>query len=136
MMKHTQPVYSPLSGTTRVSRYQKKHSPSHHPDHHPTFISFFYLLRSIASCVLRNLFAQPLSMSSLFYLLVWSPPPHIPYISLPTQSVSSFRNTCPYQRQSTERKTTQHRTAVTFIFSLIVQTIIIAQMLSAGREGL
>jgi len=29
---------------------------------------------------LANLFAQPLSMSSSFYLLVWSPPPHIPYI--------------------------------------------------------
>ena len=25
------------------------------------------------------------SMSSLFYLLVWSPPPHIPYISSPNQ---------------------------------------------------
>ena len=23
-----------MSGTTRVSRYQKKHSPTHHPDHH------------------------------------------------------------------------------------------------------
>ena len=30
-----QPFYGPLSGTTRVSRYQKKHSPTHHPDHHP-----------------------------------------------------------------------------------------------------
>ena len=28
-------------------------------------------------------FAQPLSMSSLVYLLVWSPPPHIPYMSSP-----------------------------------------------------
>jgi len=26
-----QPFYCPLSGTTRVSRYQKKHSPTHHP---------------------------------------------------------------------------------------------------------
>jgi len=26
---HTQPFYGPLSGTTRVSRYQKKHSPTH-----------------------------------------------------------------------------------------------------------
>jgi len=41
--------YSPLSGTTRVSRYQKKHSPTQHPDHHPIFISFFHLPRSIAS---------------------------------------------------------------------------------------
>jgi len=35
--------------------------------------------------VLGNLFAQPLSMSSLVYLLVWSPPSHIPYISSPNQ---------------------------------------------------
>jgi len=26
-----QPFYGPLSGTTRVSLYQKKHSPTHHP---------------------------------------------------------------------------------------------------------
>jgi len=32
-----------------------------------------------------NLFAQPLSTSSLVYLLVWSTPPHIPYISSPNQ---------------------------------------------------
>ena len=35
--------------------------------------------------VLGNLSAQPLSMSSLAYLLVWSPPPHIPCISSPNQ---------------------------------------------------
>jgi len=35
--------------------------------------------------MLGNLFAQPLSMSSLVYLLVWSPPPHISYISSPNQ---------------------------------------------------
>jgi len=34
---------------------------------------------------LAIVFAQPLSMSSLAYLLVWSPPPHIPYISSPSQ---------------------------------------------------
>jgi len=38
--------YGPLSATTWVSRYQKKHSPTHHPDHHPIFISSFHLLRS------------------------------------------------------------------------------------------
>jgi len=43
-----QPFYGPLSGTTRVSWYQKKHSPIHHPDH-SIFISFFHLPRSIAS---------------------------------------------------------------------------------------
>ena len=35
--------------------------------------------------MLGNLFAQPLPMSSLVYLLVWSPPPHIAYISSPNQ---------------------------------------------------
>ena len=49
MSQQQQSFYGPLSGTTRVSRYQKKHSPTHHPDHHPIFISFFPLLRSIAS---------------------------------------------------------------------------------------
>jgi len=49
---HTQPFYGPLSGTTRVSRYQKKHSPTHHR-HHPIFISFFHLPRSIASSLFK-----------------------------------------------------------------------------------
>jgi len=35
--------------------------------------------------MLGNLFAQLLSMSSLVYLLVWSPPPHVPYISSPNR---------------------------------------------------
>jgi len=48
-----QPFYGPLSGTTRVSRYQKKHSPTHHPDHHPIFISFCHLPRSIASSLFK-----------------------------------------------------------------------------------
>jgi len=60
---------------------------THHPDPHPIFIIFFHLLRSIASSVFKlrawQSFAQPLSMSSLVYLLVWSPSPHIPYISSP-----------------------------------------------------
>jgi len=38
-----------------------------------------------SNCVLGNLFAQPLPTSPLVYLLVWNPPPHIPYISLPNQ---------------------------------------------------
>ena len=33
--------------------------------------------------VLGNPFAQPLSTSSFAYLLVWSTPPHIPYVSSP-----------------------------------------------------
>ena len=69
--------------------------PLTYPHHQPSFISFFHLLRFIASShsiyVLDSLSAQPLSKSSLVYLLVCSPPPHIPYIS-------SFRNTWTYHR--------------------------------------
>ena len=43
-----QPFYGSLSGTTRVSQDEKKHSPTHQPDHHLIFISFFHLLRSIS----------------------------------------------------------------------------------------
>ena len=75
-----QPFYGPLSRTTRVSRYQKKHSPTHHPDQLlPSTTIHSILPRS--NYMLGNLSAQPLSMSSLVYLFVWSPPPHIPYIS-------------------------------------------------------
>jgi len=58
----------------------------HNPEHPPC-----------SNYVVDNLFAQPLSMSSLVYLFVWSPPPHIPYISSPNH-LSSFRSTCPYHR--------------------------------------
>ena len=38
------------SGTTRVGRYQKEHSPTHtHPDHRASFIIFLHLQRSMAS---------------------------------------------------------------------------------------
>ena len=47
---HTEPFNGPLSGTTQVDRYQKKHSPTHtHPDHQTSFINFLCLLRSVAS---------------------------------------------------------------------------------------
>ena len=47
---HTQPFNGLLSGTIRVSRYQKKHSPTHtHPDHRTSFITFLHLQRSMAS---------------------------------------------------------------------------------------
>ena len=48
--KHTQPFNGPLSGTTRVGRYQKKHSPTHtHHDHQTSFINFLHLPRSTVS---------------------------------------------------------------------------------------
>ena len=37
-----------------MSQYQKKqHSPTQHRNHHPIFISFFHLLRSIASSLFK-----------------------------------------------------------------------------------
>ena len=46
---HTQPFNGLWSGTTRVGRYQKKHSPTHtHPDHRTSFIIFLHLQRSMA----------------------------------------------------------------------------------------
>ena len=68
-----------------VSRYQKKHSPTHHPDCHPIFISFFHLPRSIASSLFKLRAWQSFCTISFHVLLVWSPPPHIPYISSPSQ---------------------------------------------------
>ena len=87
-----QPFYGPLFRTTLVSRYQKKHSPSHHRDHYPVFISFFHLPQSIASSLFK-LHAWQSFCTTCFHVLfglplqdlVWSPPPHIPYISSPSQ---------------------------------------------------
>ena len=96
-----QSFYGPFSGTTRVSRYQKKHSPTHHTDRHPIFISFFHLLRPIASSLFKLLAWQCFCTTS-FHVLFGLPlglEPSTSYsIHFFTQSVSSFRNTCPYHR--------------------------------------
>jgi len=45
LLIHTQPFNGLWSGTTRVGRNQKKHSPTHtHPDHRASFISFLHCL--------------------------------------------------------------------------------------------
>jgi len=90
----SQPRTTRVSRYHSVSRYQKKYSPTHlswssFNLYHSIFISFFQLLWSIASfffnlCAWQS-YAQPLSMSSLAYLLVWSPPPPPPYTSSPNQ---------------------------------------------------
>ena len=89
-----------MSGITRVSRYQKKHSPIHHPDHHPIFISFFHLPRSIASSLFKLRAWQSFCTTS-FHVLFGLPldlEPSTSYsIHFFTQLVSSFRNTCPYR---------------------------------------
>jgi len=92
-----QPFYDPLPGTTLVSWYQKKHSPTHtNPDHQPSFISFLHLLRSIASLLfnlrawqsfcrtyLQVLFGQPLGLA---------PSTHTPYISSPNHCLLFTRH--------------------------------------------
>ena len=87
-----------LSGTTRVRRYQKKHSPTHHPDHQPIFISFFHLPRSIASSLFKLRVWQSFCTTCLHVLLglpLGLEPSTSYSIHFFTQSVSSFRNTCP-----------------------------------------
>jgi len=96
-----QPFNGPLSGTTRVSRYQKKHSPIHQPDHHPIFITFFHLPRSIASSLFKLRACQSFCTTSfhVFFGLPLSLEPSTSYsIHFFTQSLSSFRNICPYHR--------------------------------------
>ena len=91
-----QQFYGPLSGTTRVSWYQKKHSPTHHPDHHRIFISFFHLPRCIASSLFKLRAWH--SVHVLFGLPLGLEPSTSYSIHFFTQSVSSFHNTCPYHR--------------------------------------
>jgi len=97
--QHTQPFYGPLSGTTRVSRYQKKHPPTHHPEHHPIFISFFHLLQSIASSLVKLCawqYFRTTSLHVLFGLPLGLEPStsYSTYISSPNQA--SFCSTCTY----------------------------------------
>jgi len=100
-IQQQQSFYGPLSGTTRVRRYQKKHSPTHHPGHHPIFINFFHLLQSIASSLFKLRAWQSFCTTSLHILfglplgLELSTSYSIHFF---TQSVSSFRNTYPYHR--------------------------------------
>jgi len=66
--KQQQSFYGPLSRTTRVSQYQKKHSPTHQSDHHPIIVIFFHLLRSIASCLFKVRVWQSFCTTSLHVL--------------------------------------------------------------------
>jgi len=77
-----------LSGTTRVSRYQKKHSPTHTHRGHQSSLSVFSIYYNpwhppYSIRALYSLFPQSLSKFSLVYLLAWPPPLHTPYISSP-----------------------------------------------------
>ena len=63
----------PLSGTTRVGRYQETHSPTHtYPNHQTSFINYLHQLRSMASS-LFHLHAGPLwstSWSGTLYFIL------------------------------------------------------------------
>jgi len=70
-----------LSGTTRVSRYQKKHSPINTHRGHQSSQSAFSIYYEpwhppYSIHVLCSLFPQSLSKFSLVYLLAWYPPLH------------------------------------------------------------
>ena len=99
---HTQPFNGLWSRTTRVGRYQKKHSPTHtHPDHRTSFIILLYLQRSMASSlfILRAWqSSHTTSVQVLFGLPLGLGPSTSYSIHFFTQSSSSFRSTCPYQR--------------------------------------
>ena len=74
---HTQPFNGFWSGTTRVGRYQKKHSPTHtHPDHLPPFTTINGILSVHFTCltvISYNLSPGPLWSSSwsvnLYFIL-------------------------------------------------------------------
>jgi len=77
-----------LSRTTRVSRYQKKHSPTHTHRGYQSSLSTFSVYYDLwhppySIHVLYSLFPQSLSKFSLVYHLAWHPPLHTPYISSP-----------------------------------------------------
>ena len=102
LQQQQQPFNGCLSGTTRVGRYQKKHSPAHtHPGQRTSIITFLHLQRSMASS-LFSLRAWQSSRSTSFQVLFGLPLGLEPSTSYSmhffTQSSSSFRSTCPYQR--------------------------------------
>jgi len=86
-----------LSRTTRVSRYQKKHSPTHtYRGHQSSFTCFIHLLQSMASTPFNPRAWQSFSTISLrvFFGLPLGLAPSTSYsIHFFTQSLSSWHNT-------------------------------------------
>ena len=84
-----------------MSRYQEKHSPTHHPDYRPIF-NLYQLLPS--TTIHSILHVQIMCLAIFFHNLspcpLWSTSWYGALTSYSihffTQSVSSFRNTCPY----------------------------------------
>ena len=101
MVQQQQPFNGRLSGTTRVGRYQKKHSPAHtRPGQHTSFITFSICNGPrhplYSAYMLDSPLEQSLSRSSLVFPLVLNPQLHTPCISSPNHH-HPFRSTCPYQ---------------------------------------
>jgi len=99
-----------LSGTTRVSQYQKKHSPTHtYRGHQSSLICFLHLSRSMASSLFNLRVWQSFStISQVFFGLPLGLAPSTSYSILTPffiQSLSSFRSTCPYYRNLFRRST-------------------------------
>jgi len=70
-----------LSGTTWVSRYQKKHSPTHtYCNHQSSLICFLHLLRSVASSLFNLRAWQSFSTISLSFLWFTSWPGTLHFI--------------------------------------------------------
>ena len=86
LQQQQQPFNGHLSGTTRIGWYQKKHSPTHtHPDHRTSYYDPQHPRCSVY--VLDSPLVQPLSRSSLVFLLVLDPLLHTPCISSPNHHV-------------------------------------------------
>ena len=96
---HTQLFNGPLSGSTKVGRYQKKHSPtqSHaHPDHQTSFINFHHLLWSVASSMFNLRAWQSFSPTCPVWFSCWSGTLCFMLHAIFTQSSYSFLSTCLY----------------------------------------
>jgi len=95
-------AHKTLSGTTWVSRYQKKHSPTHaFRDHQSSLICFFHLKWSMASSLYNPRAWQSFSTISqqVFFAQPLGLAPSTSYsIHFFTQSLSSLCSTCPYHR--------------------------------------
>ena len=86
-----------LSGTTRVSRYQKKYSPTHsYHGHRSPLICLIHLIWSMAPPPSVQSKCPTISLQVFFGLPLGLAPPTSYCIHFFTQSFSSFHNTCPY----------------------------------------
>jgi len=92
-------ILRPFVGTTLVCQYQKKHSPTHLSWSSTILYQLLpsTTIYSIPFTCLTIFLHNLQSTSSLVYLLIWSPPPHIPYISFPNSVFFSQHMPMPSQ---------------------------------------